>query len=80
VASMENLFAAGSKVRTLAERYPGALTSHALSQMRTTLIHQDRPNTLAPVGVAYCRQHLLRKATGPCSGNCSLLHMGWTSC
>lgn len=65
----ENLFAAGSKVRILAERYPGALTSHALSQMRTTLIqeigHQDRPNTLAPVGVAYCRQHLLRKATGP---------------
>lgn len=57
------------KVRILAERYPGAPTSHALSQMRTTLIQEI--GTLAPVGVAYCRQHLLRKATGPVQRECS---------
>ena len=65
----EGLFEAGSKVRVLAEGYPGALTTHALNQMRTTLIHelghQDRPNSLQAVSVPYCRQHLLKKASGP---------------
>lgn len=65
----EDLFSSGSKVRILAEKFPGALTNHAITQMRGTLLqeigHQDRPNTLCPVAVAYCRQHLLKKATGP---------------
>ena len=65
----ESLFDQGSKVRLLAERFPGALSNQALQQMRTSLLqeigHEDRPNVLHPVATAYCQQHLLKKASGP---------------
>lgn len=65
----EGLFETGSKVRILSEHFPGALTTHAMSQMRSSILvelgHQDRPNSLQPVAVSYCRQHLIRRASGP---------------
>lgn len=65
----ENLFDPSSKVRILAEQFPGALTNQGINHMRTSLLqeigHQDRPNALHPVAVAYTRQHLLRRASAP---------------
>ena len=66
----ESLFEQGSKkVRTIAEHFPGALASQAVSSMRSTLLQEigseDRPNTLQLVAMAYFRQHLQRRAGGP---------------
>ena len=65
----ENLFDPSSKVRILAEQFPGALTNQGINHMRTSLLqeigHQDRPNALHPVAVAYTRQHLLKRASAP---------------
>ena len=65
----ETLFAQASKVRVLADRFPGALCSQAIGQMRTTLLQEvgldDKPGTLPPVAVAYYRQQLQRRASGP---------------
>ena len=69
VEAEESLFEQGSKVRTIAEHFPGALASQAVSSMRSTLLQEigseDRPNTLQPVAMAYFRQHLQRRAGGP---------------
>ena len=65
----ESLFDPASKVQMLAEQFPGALTCQAMAQMRQGLLqeigHQDKPNTLNPVAVSYCRQNLMRRASGP---------------
>jgi hypothetical protein len=65
----ESIFEEGSKVRVIAEHFPGALSSQALRSMRSTLLQEigseDRPNTLQPVAVAYYRQQLQRRAGGP---------------
>ena len=49
--------------------FPGALASQAMGQMRSSLLqevgYEDRPNVLYPVAVAYLRQHLQRRASGP---------------
>lgn len=65
----ESIFETASKVRVIAEHFPGALTAQAMSQMRSTLLQEvgleDRPNTLHPVAVAYLRQNLQKRASGP---------------
>ena len=65
----ETLFEQASKVRKVAEMFPGALASQAMGQMRSSLLqevgYEDRPNVLYPVAVAYLRQHLQRRASGP---------------
>ena len=67
----ESIFEQASKVRVVAEHYPGALAGQAVSQMRATLLqevgYEDRPNVLHPVGVPYFRQQLQKRATGPTS-------------
>ena len=67
--SEETIFEAASKVRVISEAYPGALANQAINQMRLTLLQEvgfeDRPNVLYPAAVAYYRQHLQRRATGP---------------
>ena len=72
----ESIFEQSSKVRTLAERFPGALAGQAINCMRSALIAevglQQQPNKLYPCGVAYVRQHLSRKAQGP------VLRAAWT--
>ena len=65
----ESIFEGASKVRRVADRYPGALCNQALKQMRATLLQevgfQDRPNVLYPAAVAYYRQQLQKKVSGP---------------
>ena len=65
----ETLFQQSSKVRAVAEHYPGALSGQALRVMRSTLLQEigvdDRPNKLPAVALTYFRQHLQRKAQGP---------------
>ena len=65
----ESIFEAASKVRIIAEKFPGALGNQTLNQMRATLLQEvgfeDRTNVLYPAAVAYFRQHLHKKASGP---------------
>eukprot|EP00438_Fugacium_kawagutii_P026599 Skav213725 [mRNA] locus=scaffold2563:63082:64605:+ [translate_table: standard] len=65
----ETLFLQSSKVKRIAEMYPGALTSQAMSMMRSGLFQEmgteDQPGTLRPCAVAYFRQNLSRRVTGP---------------
>lgn len=65
----EGIFEQGSKVRTVAEQFPGALSGQALRSMRATLLQEigseDKPGTMQAVAVAYFRQHLQRRAGGP---------------
>ena len=62
------LFGEASKVRLLANNYPGALTCQAIFQMKTTLIQEagleDQGEKLTPVALSYFRQNLQRKAGG----------------
>ena len=65
----ETVFEQASKVRVVASGYPGMLASQTLAQMRVALLselgNQDKPGTLAPCALAYFRQHVAKKASGP---------------
>ena len=65
------LFGESSSVKDTAKNYPGVLTSQTLEQMRQGLIQEigmeDTSGKVAPVCIAYFRQSLMRKATGPSS-------------
>lgn len=65
----ESIFEQNSKVRSVAEHFPGALSSQTLRSMRSTLLQEigveDKVNTLPAVAISYYRQHLQRKASGP---------------
>ena len=65
----ESVFQQASKVRVVASGYPGALASQTLAQMRSVLLSElgtdDKPGVLKPCALAYFRQHLARKASGP---------------
>lgn len=65
----EGIYLEGSKVRLVSERYPGALACELLTSMRSSLItelgEEDMPGKIKPLCVAYYRQHLQRKASGP---------------
>ena len=68
------MFQQSSKVRRVAVGYPGSLACQALAQMRSNLLaeigSEDRPGSIRPVAVAYYRQQLARKATGPAQREC----------
>ena len=66
----ESIFEQNSKVRSVAEHFPGALSSqdlavHALDPPPGDLEWRDKVNTLPAVAISYYRQHLQRKASGP---------------
>lgn len=68
-ATEETIFEASSRVQVVADHCPGALANQALNSMRATLLQEvgfeDRPNVLYPAAVAYFRQHLQRRVSGP---------------
>ena len=70
----EAVFQQSSKVRQVALGYPGALACQALAQMRGNLLaeigSEDTPGRLRACAVAYYRQQLARKATGPAQREC----------
>ena len=53
----------------MATGFPGTLACQALSQMRSVLLseigNEDRPGMLKACALAYFRQQVARKATGP---------------
>ena len=63
------LFDPDTRLQKIAEFAPGALAAQALQAMRSGLLQSigsvDRPGALAPVGLAYFRQQLIRRSTGP---------------
>ena len=63
------LFDPDTRLQKIAEFAPGALAAQALQAMRSGLLQsigsEDRPGALAPVGLAYFRQQLVRRSTGP---------------
>ena len=65
----EGLFSDGNRVRTVAEKYPGALCCEAVRHMRENLMAEegDEVQASAPraVAVKYFRQQLQRRASGP---------------
>jgi hypothetical protein len=65
----ETVFQQASKVKLVATGFPGTLACQALSQMRSVLLSEigteDRPGTLKACALAYFRQQLSRKASGP---------------
>lgn len=65
----ETLFAQGSKVRQVADGFPGSLAAQALSQMRQALLQdigdEDKPGLLKPVASLYFKQALMKKTNGP---------------
>jgi hypothetical protein len=67
--SEETVFQAASKVRLVAEGFPGALAGQALAQMRRALLSEigqdDRPGMVKGVALAYYRQVLQGRANGP---------------
>eukprot|EP00435_Cladocopium_sp_Y103_P064326 s581_g26.t1 len=65
----ESVFQQASKIRVVANGYPGALGCQALTQMRGFLLsevgNEDKPGVLKGCAVAYFRQCLQRKSNGP---------------
>ena len=65
----ESVFAQATKVKRIADQYPGILGSQALAQMRNQLLsgigEDDKPGRPSPVCMQYFRQVLQRKATPP---------------
>lgn len=68
-AGEEGVFQQESKVRLVAASQPGALAAQALTHMRGLLLseigHNDQPGLLKACAVAYYRQCLQRRSTGP---------------
>lgn len=64
----ESLFQQASRVRSVAENYPGALAAAAISQMRSCLLQElgteERKGAVTPVALQYLRQSIQKKATG----------------
>ena len=64
-----DLFEADSKLKRMADAFPGALSSSSLSMMRQNLLQsigeQVRPSGVQPVCMTYYRQQLHRRATPP---------------
>ena len=64
-----SLFGEDSKVRKVGEHYPGVLTADAISTMKESLVQEigmeTASNRVMPVALSYCRQNLLKKASGP---------------
>ena len=69
--SADGLFGETSRIRTLAERFPGVLTAEAIRVMKESLVQEigmeTNSNRLMPVCVSYYRQTLARRASGPVS-------------
>eukprot|EP00435_Cladocopium_sp_Y103_P048762 s406_g14.t1 len=67
--SEESVFQVSSKVKLVAENYPGALAGQALAHMRSVLLTEigqdDRSGLLKGVALAYYRQVLQGRAVGP---------------
>lgn len=65
----ETLFAQGSKVRQVAEGFPGSLAAQALCQMRQALLQdigdEDKPGVLKAVAGLYFKQAVMKKTNGP---------------
>lgn len=65
----ESVFQTASKIRVVANGYPGALGAQALAQMRGVLLSEigseDKPGMLKGCAVAYFKQCLQRKSSGP---------------
>ena len=70
----ESVFQQSSKVRQVALGFPGALACQALAQMRSNLLaeigSEDRPGSIRACAVAYYRQQLGKKASGPAQREC----------
>ena len=68
-AEEETVFQQASKVRLVASGFPGTLASQTLAQMRTVLLSEvgseDRPGVLKGCALAYFRQHVSKRSTGP---------------
>ena len=71
MTNAETLYGEASKVMVLAEAFPGALTSQALTHMRMGLVQElglrETASSVQPVATAYFRQHLMRRASAPMS-------------
>lgn len=69
IGAEDALFSQGNKVKEVGDRYPGALSSQALSQMKMGLPQdigiQEESTALKPVVLQYVRQQLLRRASPP---------------
>lgn len=65
----DQLFDQSSRVKAVAESYPGALTAQAVLQMKAALLQEvgesESSSSLKPVATMYCRQQVLRRATPP---------------
>lgn len=65
----EGLFNESNKVRSVAEKYPGALCCEAIRHMRENLMTEEGEEVQSmgprPVAVKYYRQQLQRRASGP---------------
>ena len=65
----EDIFAEGSKTKAVADSFPGVLSAQTLTFMRSTLLQDigsaDAPRVLKDVVVAYLKQNLQRKISGP---------------
>lgn len=65
----ETLFNQDSKIKLIASRYPGALCAQGMMQMRSSLFQEvgleDQSGSLRPAAMAYYRQVLMRKVSGP---------------
>ena len=70
----ESVFQQASKVRRVSERFPGALASQGLSQMRSALLsglgEDDQPGVLKPCALQYFRQHLQKSSAGAAKEQC----------
>eukprot|EP00438_Fugacium_kawagutii_P006828 Skav227026 [mRNA] locus=scaffold456:236256:249187:+ [translate_table: standard] len=65
----EHIFSQTNKVRAVAEKFPGVLTSQALAIMRESLIQEqgmiDEGTGVRPAALAYFKQKLARSCSGP---------------
>jgi hypothetical protein len=68
-ADDETVFEKASKVKVVATGYPGTLTSQTMSHMRSVLLSEigteDKPGMLKACALAYFRQQVAKKASGP---------------
>lgn len=67
-AGQESIFQQATKVRAIAEHYPGALAAAAIAQMRSNLLLEigveDRRGKVPAVALQYMRQSLAKRRVG----------------
>lgn len=69
VKGLATVFAEETKIRGVAERYPGALAMESLASMKRSLLtaagEEQEEGTLKPVALLYYRSVLSKRASGP---------------